>query len=92
MGAMKDIEAEAHAIWSELEAAGHSLAGRARSLWERLRNVAVATEAEAKADAKQVLHDAEDVAKPVVAEAEQDVKQVAEDAAHAIIPQPRTPA
>ena len=48
------------------------------------------TEIEVKADAEQVVHDAETAAAPLVAEAEQDVKQVAGDAAGGFIPGPRT--
>ena len=90
--AFRDLEAKGHALIVQLEEKGHELAGEFRAWFDEFTGRIPALEAEVKADAGQVAHDAEVAAAPVVAEVERDVKQVAEDAEQAVIPSPRSPA
>lgn len=62
MGAMKDVYTAAierlHALIAQLEEEGHVLAGDFRKELDKLRGEVPALEAEAKADAEQIAHDA----------------------------------
>lgn len=79
MGAMKDIYTAAieklHALIAQLEEEGHVLAADLRHELDKLRGEAPAVEAEVKADAGQLVadaeHDATQAAEHVVAAAEE---------------------
>lgn len=81
MGMAKDVLAELHTIWGELKAEGHKEADRVHAVYERLHALLPGVEAEVKADAEQVAHDAVAAEAPVVNEAVQDVAAVADTAA-----------
>lgn len=77
MGMAKDILAEIHAVWGELKAEGHKEADRVHAVYEHLHDLLPGVEAEVKADAAQVAHDAEAAAAPIVAETEHDAQTIA---------------
>lgn len=77
---MSGILDEGHALIAQLEEKGHELAEAFRAWFDKLRGHLPEVEAEVKADAEQVAHDAETAAAPVVAEAEHDAEKVAEHA------------
>lgn len=81
VGAIKNAytaaEERLHALIVQLEESGHVLAGEIRKEFNLLHGRAAVVEAEVKADAEQVAHDAEAAAAPVVTEAERDAQTVA---------------
>jgi len=80
MSAMKNLQAEGHALIVQLEEKEHELAAAFRDWFNRLTGAVPAVEAEVKADAEQVAHDAVVAEAPVAAEAVQDVAAVADHA------------
>lgn len=88
MGMAKDVLAELHAVWGELKAEGHKEADRIHAVYERLHALLPGVEAEVKADAKQVEHDAVAAEEPVAQEAMQDVAAVADTAASGATTEP----
>lgn len=81
MSAMKAALDEIKQIADELEAEGHKLGATLKTWVEKLTGHLPQVEAEVKADAEQVAHDAVTAEAPVVNEAVQDVAAVAETAA-----------
>lgn len=96
VGAIKDaydkLEAKGDALIAQLEEKGHELAGELRAWFEAFTGRLPAIEAEAKADAEQVVKDVETAAAPAVAEVKTDVKHLGEYATGGFIPGPRSPA
>jgi len=80
MSAMKNLQAEGHALIAQLEEKEHELAAAFRDWFNRLTGAVPAVEAEVKADAEQVAKDAVAAEAPVAAEAMQDVAAVADHA------------
>lgn len=80
MGAMKAEIDEIKKIVGELEAEGHKLAAPLKARLDKLFGEMPVVEAEVKADAEKVEHDAVAAEKPVVNEAVQDVAAVGETA------------
>lgn len=78
--AFSDLEARGHALIAQLEEKGHELAAEFRTWFDELTGRLPAVEAEVKADAEQVAHDAVAVEAPVVNEAVQDVAAIGETA------------
>jgi len=84
MGAAKDVLAEIHAIWGQLKTEGHKEADRLHAAYKHLHDLLPGVEAEVKADAEQVAHDAVVAEAPVANEAMQDVAAVADHAGEAV--------
>jgi len=84
MSAMKSLQVEGHALIAQLEEKEHELAAAFRNWFNRLTGAVPAVEAEVKADAEQVAHDAVAAEEPVAAEAMQDVAAVADHAGEAV--------
>jgi len=82
MSAMKSLQAEGHALIAQLEEKEHELAAAFRDWFNRLTGAVPAVEAEVKADAEKVAHDA------VAAEAMQDVAAVADHAVTGVTEKP----
>ena len=84
VGAIKAAYAAAeerlHSLIVQLEESGHELADEFRKVFDQLHGRVPAVEAEAKADAEQVAHDAVAAEAPVVNEAVQDVAAIADTA------------
>ena len=80
MGAAKDVLAEIHAIWGQLKTEGHKEADRLHAAYKHLHDLLPGVEAEVKADAEQVAHDAIAAEAPVANEAVQDAAAVADHA------------
>lgn len=78
VGDYKAVIEELRVEFDKLEAGASA---RLHALLDRLTGHVPAVEAEVKADAEQVAHDAETAAAPVVAEAEQDAGHVAGEVA-----------
>lgn len=78
MSAFTDLEARGHALIAHLEEKQHELAVEFRTWFNELTGRLPKVEAEVKADAERVVHDAETAAVPVVAEAEHDAVKIAE--------------
>lgn len=101
MSAMKDAYTAAlgklHDLWAALEAEGHHLAGDAKSVLDELKGDAPKLEAEAAADAADVVHTAETQGlTPAAEEAAADAEQLGADAVHdveaALTPAPKSEA
>lgn len=96
MSAMKaawhDLEAKGHALIAQLEEKDHVLAADFRNWFGKLTGHLPAVEAEVKADAEKVAHDAVEAEKPVANETMQDVAAVTSDAVAGVTePAPATP-
>jgi len=78
--ALHDLEAKGHALIAQLEEKQHELAAEFRAWFNDLTGHLPAVEAEVKADAEQVAHDAVAAEAPVVNESVQDVAAVGETA------------
>lgn len=90
MGMAKDVLAEVHAVWGTLKAEGHKEADRLHAAYEHLHDLLPGVEAEVKADAEQVAHDAVAAEAPVVNEAVQNVAAVADHAVTDVTTPPTT--
>lgn len=94
MSAMKtaftELEARGHALIAQLEEKGHELAHEFRTWYDEFTGAVPAVEAEVKADAEQVAHDAVAAEAPVAQEAMQDVAAVADTAVSGVTNPPAT--
>lgn len=92
MSAMKtaftELEARGHALITQLEEKGHELAAPFRAWFDEFTGRLPKVEAEVKADAEQVAHDAVAAEAPVAQEAMQDVAAVADTAVSGVTTPP----
>jgi hypothetical protein len=83
MSVIATIEADLHAIWTKLEAEGHSVADEVKSVLDRLKADAPKMAVEVETDAADVVKTAETQGvQPAFAEAENDGVALVADAEH----------